>query len=577
MVVETETQTPLELEGFDEFVLDTMKQWKVPGTAIAIARDGEIVFSRGFGLRDVEADLAVTPETLFAIGSSSKAFTTMTMGLLADEGKLDWDTPARHYLPSFAMHDRFAGERMTPRDLVTHRSGLPRHDLAWYNSSATRRELVERLQYLEPSKDFRTVFQYQNLMFLTAGYLVGEIAGSSWEEVLQERLLAPLGMANSNTSVEVSRHSDNFAYPYDEKDGAVTRIPFRDISTVGPAGSINSSIADMGNWLLLHLNKGMHGETRLISEGQLSEMHKPQMVVDPTFLAPFEELPYASYGMGWLIQPYLDHPMIHHSGGIDGFTALVTFMPRDNIGAVILTNLNGNPTPYILAHHLYERLLGLEPLPWNERYQKLYDEAKSATATAKEQTASNRVPNTTPSHALAEYSGEYHHPGYGTATVALDGDALTFTYNNMTRALAHYHYDIFDFTDDLFEMRFAVSFVTGEKGAIERLSVPLEPAVDPIVFKRLPAKAMTEPDFLAQFVGEYDVMGTTLHVALKGEHQLVASLPGQPGLELEGVQGMEFTVKGMPGFSLAFQTDEAGTVTGAVLTQPGGAFQATKR
>jgi CubicO group peptidase (beta-lactamase class C family) len=179
--------------------------WKVPGVALGVIQDGQILVRAGFGQRDTERHLPVTPQTVFAIGSASKAFTTMALGLLADENQLDWDRPVREYLPTFRLYDAFAGERMTPRDLVTHRSGLPRHDLMWYNSPLSREEIFLRLRYLEPNKDLRSLFQYSNLMFMTAGYLVGELSGGTWESFVERRILEPLGMQATNFSVGVSQ------------------------------------------------------------------------------------------------------------------------------------------------------------------------------------------------------------------------------------------------------------------------------------------------------------------------------------------------------------------------------------
>jgi CubicO group peptidase (beta-lactamase class C family) len=184
-----------QLEGFADFIEGVRSRWNVPGVSVAVVKDGEVIMGEGFGYRDLDRRLPVTTKTIFAIGSSTKAFTTMTFATLVDEGKLDWETPVRSYLPWFAMHDQMATERMTPRDLVTHRSGLPRYDHLWYNNTtSTRRDLVRRLRYLAPSADLRTVFQYQNLMYLTAGYLAGEIAGNDWETLVRERIFEPLGM-----------------------------------------------------------------------------------------------------------------------------------------------------------------------------------------------------------------------------------------------------------------------------------------------------------------------------------------------------------------------------------------------
>src|SRR5260370_29996546 len=289
-----------QLQGFGEFVRGIMQDWKIPGLAISVVKDGEVIFFQGFGKRDVDGGLEVTPQTLFPIASCTKAFTTMCLAILADEGKLDWDTPVKHYLPAFKLYDLFASEHMTPRDLVTHRSGLPRHDLIWYNSSSTRQELFDRLQYLEPNKDFRAVLQYQNLMYMAAGYLVGQIAGQSWEDFVQQRIFDRLGMSSSLFSTSAAQETTDFSFPYKEEKDEVKKIPFYEGQwSVAPAGAIVSNIADMTEWVLLHLNKGKHKGTQMVSENQVSQMHAPQMVAPVTF--PFAEIPIASYGLGWLV------------------------------------------------------------------------------------------------------------------------------------------------------------------------------------------------------------------------------------------------------------------------------------
>ena len=267
------------LEGFDDFVDGARKTWNVPGLAVAIVQDGEVVLAKGYGVRDVAGNLPVTPDTLFAIGSSTKAFTVMSLAVLVDDGKLDWDTPVQAYLPRFALQDECASAGMTPRDLVTHRSGLPRHDLVWYNAPLTRAELFERLRYLEPNAGFRSKWQYQNLMFLTAGYLAGEVSGRSWEDLVRARIFDPLGMTSSNFSVLESRKTADFAKPYTRKEKKTSEIPFRNIDVVGPAGSINSNLNDMARWLKLQLSDGSLGGRRVVGAANLEQMHEPQMVM----------------------------------------------------------------------------------------------------------------------------------------------------------------------------------------------------------------------------------------------------------------------------------------------------------
>ncbi len=476
------------LNGFEDFVHSAMKEWKVPGLALSIVRDGKVLYSKGFGYRDVENRLKVTPETLFAIGSCTKAFTSVTVGLLVDEGRTDWDTPVRNFLPTFKLKDSFASERMTPRDLLCHRSGLPRHDFVWYNATANRKELFERLQYLEPNADFRTAYQYQNLMFMTAGYLVEQTAGIPWEEFVRDRIFGPLGMKDSNFSVEDSQKVQDYALPYLERDDEVIEIPFRNIDTIGPAGSINSNVTDMAQWILLNLNKGKFGDQQIVSEASLREIHSPQMIA--TKVMQFDESFYNLYGMGWLITSYRGHLLLVHQGGIDGFTALVSLMPRDNMGLVILTNLNGNPIPPIVMYRAYDRLLGLEPIPWGKRVKEIMERAKNEAEKAKKEQDEDRKLNTTPSHPLEDYVGDYENPGYGILSIQKEGNSLVAVFNSISYTGTHYHYDVFEFQNEQMDESRKVSFFTDVKGNINKLSVPLEPMVDPIVFTRAPDKKM---------------------------------------------------------------------------------------
>lgn len=574
MPTESAAQWKQQLEDFSEFVNAMLATWNVPGMAVAVVKEGEVIFAEGFGKRDLDQDLPATPATLFAIGSCTKAFTATAMGILVDGGKLDWDRPVRTYLPSFKMFDAFTSERMTPRDLVTHRSGLPRHDLMWYNSPRTRQEIFERLQYLQPSKDFRSVYQYQNLMYMTAGYLVGQISGLGWEAFVQQWILGPLGMASSNFSVLKSQESADFSLPFQEKDDQVRAIPFRNIDTVGPAGSINSNVTDMSQWLLLNLNKGRHGQAQIISEGNLSQIHSPQMVIQEPLK--YAEILHTSYGLGWAIQPYRGRLMLQHGGGIDGFSALTSFLPRDNLGVVVLTNLNGTSLPTIITYNLYDRLLGLDPILWSDRFKQDVAEIKAAAEKSKEKTASQRKTGAQPSHPLADYTGDFEHPGYGLFSVELDRNELRASFNSMSFPLEHYHYDIFDLIWELFDTRLKVSFFTDVKGNIQRLSVPLEAAVDEIVFTRIPEQRMKEKRFLEQFTGTYELLGLKLIVSLKGDDALAATIPGQPEYELIPYQGTEFNLKGLAGFSLEFKLDDAGSVIEAELTQPNNVFVAPK-
>ena len=579
----TQTDVTAKLAGFEEFVRQTMREWKVQGLAVAIVHDGKVIFAQGFGLRDAAHDLPVTGQTLFPIASCTKAFTTAALGILADQGKLDWNAPVRTYLPAFKLYDSFATERMTPRDLVTHCSGLPRHDLMWYNSTASREDLFERLRYLEPTRDFRSFWQYQNLMYMAAGHLVSQVAGQSWEMFVQQAIFDRLDMVGSNFDViETARTATDFSHPYKEENDEVKEIPFYAAQgAVAPAGAIVSNVDEMSRWVLMHMNNGKYHDAQIISENQIALLHSPQMIIPER--SQFAEKPYASYAFGWCVEPYRGHPMLHHSGGIDGFSSFTSLFPDDNFGMVVLSNMSGTPVPVALTYYVADHLLGMDEVPWNERFMKQHNEIKEAQKRGKEKSEVDRVPDTRPSHALAAYVGDYADPGYGILSVRLneDGNELQATFNNMTFPLAHYHYDIFDIRIERFEIDLKAAFSTGVKGDITTITAPLEPTVNDIVFKRLPDQTLMEKHFLEQFTGAYEVLGMIMTIALKGEHTLFASLPGEPDYELvpykRTEQGAEFQAKGISGVSIEFKIDGSGAVTEALITMPDGTFTAKRK
>ncbi len=480
------TDVAAQLDDLDAFITEVMAEWKVPGLAIAVVEDGEVVVSKGYGYRDIDEELPVTARTLFAIGSITKSFTVTALGMLADEGRFEWDEPLRTYLPDFELYDDVASERMTPRDLVTHRSGLPRHDLVWYGSDFTRQELYERLRYLEPSRDFRAAYQYQNLMFMTAGYLAGRLAGMTWEELVSGRIFEPLGMARSNFSVAESQRSDDFAYPYTRIDDDVRQVDFRNIDEIGPAGSINSSVEEMIRYVQFHIDAGKYGDEQLLSESNARQMQTPQMAIQSSIQ--YDELGHNAYGMAFGIGSYRGHKVVQHGGGIDGFISLLSFMPRARVGMIVLTNLSGdNPVPTIVVRGVYDRVLGLEPVDWAARVREQQAEAREAEEKAEQGGDSLQVEGTSPSHPLADYAGSYEHPGYGVITVEVDGGELEATFNNMSARLEHFHYDVFEVAEDplvAFD-ELKVMFQYNKNGEIDKLLVPFEPNVDDIVFTRV--------------------------------------------------------------------------------------------
>jgi CubicO group peptidase (beta-lactamase class C family) len=550
-----------------------MKRWEVPGMGIGIIKGGKILMSEGFGYRDLEKKLPVTPNTLFAIGSASKAFTAMDVQLLVDEGKVEWDKPVQTYLPDFKLKDEVATARMTVRDLVCHRSGLPRHDAIWYGTSLTRQEIYDRLRYLDFTADLRSAFQYNNLMFLTAGYMVGRLTNSSWEEFTRRRIFEPLGMTSSNFSVGDSKKSADYSLPYEKKEGKVVEVPFRDIDSIGPAGSINSNVNDMLKWVEFQVNKGKVGDKQVVSEAGQREVYTPAMFMrQPMLSLQPDKQAVMSYGLGWFIETYRGHMVVHHGGSIDGFYFLNAFLPNDNLGVVVLSNLGGSPLVWISMGYILDMVLGLDPV-WEKLSVERFNDAKKEEAEAKDkekEEEAERVKDTKPSHPLDAYVGEYEHPAYGVIAIELKDNALQGKHFSFDFKLDHWHYDVFKPSDHLPK----VMFLTNLKGDVDGLSVAMDPAVAPILFTRKPSAAMKDPKFLAQFQGAYEIRGTTLTVSLKGD-ALFVDRPGQPTVELVPYKGTEFTIKGREGSSVKFIL-ENGAVTGIDIGGPSGSVKGKK-
>ena len=486
-------------EDFRRFVNSELERWNVPGTAILIIKDGKVVMSEGFGFRDTEKKLKVTPKTIFAIGSASKAFTATAVGILVDEKKVDFDKPVRDYLPDLMLYDPYVTEHVTLRDMLTHRTGVPRHDLVWVYSGLNRNQLFDIMRFLQPSCGFRELMQYNNFMFMTAGMAVGRVSDSTWEEFVQTRIFNPLGMNSSNFTVKKSQQADDYALPYTlsleglkdipQKTSQIPRVkmPFNDIVNIGPAGSISSNLEDMEKWILLQLNDGKVNGKQVISKETMKQLHSPQMTITvdgefKNFI--FPEMKVAAYGMGWFVQPYRGHYFIHHGGNIDGFSALVSFMPKEKNGVVVLTNLNETAMPYTVTFNIYDRLLGLNQLHWSDRFEKMKQEKIALMKTAYKKSEKERKKNTTPSHPLEDYQGEYSNPAYGSLKIKEMKGKLLMSFRIFNCPLEHYQYDVFKTATNMpyDMMSFKLTFKMNVNGDIESLSIPLQEGVDDIVF-----------------------------------------------------------------------------------------------
>lgn len=482
------------LKGFDRYVHRMLKEWNVPGTAVGIVKGNRVIHAKGYGLRDVKRGLPVTENTLFGIGSCTKSFTATAIGILVDEGRLEWDKPVREYIPFFKLRDPIATQRVTVRDLLTHRTGLLRHDIVAMFSSLTRKEVVRRLRYLEPTVDFRSKFQYNNLMYIALGYLIEQVSGKTWEDFVRERILVPLDMKDTLYMTDEGAE-EKIAVDYLEKGAKLacwrsTYVEKIDHAAAygptGPAGTIVSNVKDLCRWLRLQMNNGSLGKRTIISSENLSGIHTPQMVV-PDFWFDGKELLDISYGMGWFAQSYRGYKHIYHGGTFTGFKAHLSFLPRAKIGVVVLTNTSTSPLRKILTFEVYDRLMGFDKVNWNSREKQRIEEEK-LKAKKKKKTL-RRKPGTKPSLPLKVCVGEYFHPGYGKVRISMTKEQLNLKYKIFTYKMEHYQDDVFQVTLLRRGIRrnsgkMKVSFHVDKKGTVKSIAIPFEEAVGDIVFKR---------------------------------------------------------------------------------------------
>jgi len=557
-----------------------LDQWEVPGMAVAVIKDGKVIYMEGFGFRDVEKGLQVTPQTLFAIGSVSKPFTALSVGMLVDERKLDWDTPLIEYLPDFRLYDEYATLHATPRDLLAHRTGLPGHYMMIAATSFRRDEIYQRLRYLEPTAELREVYQYNNLMYMTSGYLVGKVTGGTWEEFITERVFEPLGMQRSTFRGKGVTDLDNIALPYEKKHGKVTAVPFPAMAVAAPAGGIISSAEEMVEWLKLYLNQGRLRDRQLVSPAVLKEMHTPQMPIQYTPQAPHG--PMEAYGLGWTIRPYRGHYLVHHGGWIDGFVSWVSMMPKDNIGVVVLSNKGHQLLPFWLNYHIYHRLLDLGE-DWTG-YMSPPASGETNEVHKQPQFGAGGQGAPGPAHRLEDLAGVYEHPAYGRVAVGAKEGALSIVFNGETTApLEHVRYNIFLTRHEADEFNnLPVRFPVNMFGEIESVEIQLQPEVsgrgiDDIAFVRVFDETLcNDTAFLRKLAGQYDFQGLIINVELRSGPRLIVQVPGDPEYEMAPYSTTMLKIIGQEQSRVEMKYDEHGQVVEAIVHRPDGSISARR-
>lgn len=460
---------------FDAYVNRAMKDWGVPGVAIAIVKDDKIVFAKGFGVRELNKPEPVDEHTLFAIGSSSKAFTAAVLAILVDQAKIKWDDPAIKYLSGFQLFDPYSTRELTVADLLSHRSGLTRGDLLWYASEHDRDEVLRRVRHLKPSWSVRSRFGYQNIMFLAAGQIVPSVTGKSWDDFMREQIFTPLNMKATSTSIKAFAGATNVASPHSKIDDQVRAVSWRNIDNIAPAGSINSSVHDMAQWIRLNLGEGEYEQQRLIKEASIKEMQTPQTIIrlDGPRGNLYPEAHFLAYGLGWFLSDYRGRKIVEHGGAIDGMRAQVGMIPEEKLGLVVLTNLHGTTFPHALMYKIFDIYLKAPERDWSAEMLKVEQRLAEQGKAAEKKAEAERVQGTSPSLSLEQYAGMFESDMYGVTKVALEEQKLVVRFGpNFTGDLEHWHYDTFRVTwRDPMQGKGFVNFRLNTKGKADVVSL----------------------------------------------------------------------------------------------------------
>jgi CubicO group peptidase (beta-lactamase class C family) len=535
-----------KLGNFDAYMAKVLKDWNAPGVGVGIVKGDKLVFAKGYGFRDHGQKLPFTPTTLQQIASNTKLFTAVAAGMLVEEGKLTWDKPVRESVPSIKFYNSELDNTVTLRDMLAHRTGITRHDTIWYQSDDTRKQLFDKVKYLEPQEPLRQTFLYNNLMYAAVGYIIELQSGKPWEEFVRERIFKPLEMNSTVYSIADMTKQPDFGVPFTEKRDTfeLYKIPYyEDIGGVAPCGAIISNIQDLSHWLIALMNDGKYNGKQVLPPAVLKATLEPAIALPNTETETrgFWEALNSAYGMGRETVSYRGELLTMHGGDLPGFHSQISFLPKEKLGVVVFVIGNHCASLYnTVSYNVYERLLGMDQTPWSERLVEFRLKGKKAGTEARAKAGGDRVPNTKPSHALADYAGDFVHPAYGTLKVEMKDGGLHMDFHKIRLPLSHFHYDRFETPDDETYGRTAINFQTNPQGDVDKAVVSLDEAE--VVFTRKPAAL--SPDTLAKLAGTYESpTGLKFQIVLKENGALFLTVPGEVDLELIPYKGLQFRIK----------------------------------
>jgi CubicO group peptidase (beta-lactamase class C family) len=470
------TQQPLA--GFDAYVSNAMKDWRTPGLAIAVVKDGQVAFAHGYGVRELGKPAAVDARTLFAIGSTTKAMTAALVGMLVDEKKVVWDAPVIEYLPWFRLKDAAVTRELSVRDLLTHRGGLGNADYLWYGQRHSTDEILRRVRLIDPAYPVRSGFIYQNIMYAAAGALIEAASGKSWAEMMRTRIFQPLGMRDTIATAASLAAQPNVASPHAIIDGQVRVIENVSVDPVAAAGSVWSNVDDMAKWMQFLLDGGRAGGKngkRLLSEEVFGELFTPQTIA-PFAMYPTTRLTrphWMTYGLGWFQQDYRGRAVDFHTGSIDGMVAIHGLIRDERLGVYVLGNLDHAEIRHALMYTVFDRYAGTSDRDWSADFLKLYSDLRIEAEQAVAKRDARRVAGTSPPLPLQQLAGDYADPLHGDVRVTYDSGRLGIQYGAaFMGTLEHWHFNTFRATwKAAWRTRELVNFVLDADGRPDTLEL----------------------------------------------------------------------------------------------------------
>lgn len=564
-----------KLKGFDKEMEKALKDWNMPGAGVGIVKNGKLVFVKGYGYRDYEKKLPITANTLFQIASNTKLFTATSIGFLVNEGKLDWDKPIKTFVPSIQFYNSELNNTITIRDMLSHRTGVTRHDLIWYKSDFSRSELFEKLKYLEPSQPLRQGFLYNNMMYAASGHIIELLEGKTWEAYVQEKILNPLKMNSTFFSISDMKKQQDIFVPFNEKRDTTTLYKidyYGETDGLGPAGSIISNINDLSHWLEALMNKGVYDGKQVIPEAVVNATMEPSIaLVNSTLKQGYTEILNPVYGMGRQSISYRGHQIVLHGGDLNGIHSQISYMPQDNIGVIVFVIGDHSLRYNSIIYNIYEHLLGLSITPWSERGLQNRDASKKMGKEGRAKAMIGQIKNTKPSHPLSDYLGDFENDAYGIINISKKDTLMQFTLHNIHLPMHHFHYDRFDTKNDEEDGFYSLNYQTNPQGEIDRFVVSLDEGE--VTFKKKEDAALSTIETLIKYTGKYKIGTTIIEVVLKNKNHLF--IEGQPDTELVPYKPNIFKTKEFADFTVEFIL-ENGKVTAMKQKDGSGEYEIKK-